>query len=108
MTQETALFRVITLNANGIRAAARKGFFEWMKGHVDDQGHSARVYGLDLYAAFESVDQKVACSAAWPLPQNTRQMRPPISTRSPSFSRGDCRTCRCKPPDNDPEAHGIR
>jgi exodeoxyribonuclease-3 len=24
------LFRVITLNANGIRAAARKGFFEWM------------------------------------------------------------------------------
>ena len=31
MTQETALFRVITLNANGIRAAARKGFFEWLK-----------------------------------------------------------------------------
>jgi exodeoxyribonuclease-3 len=25
------LFRVISLNANGIRAAARKGFFEWMK-----------------------------------------------------------------------------
>lgn len=24
-------FRVISLNANGIRAAARKGFFEWMK-----------------------------------------------------------------------------
>ncbi|MDH4049804.1 MAG: exodeoxyribonuclease III [Gammaproteobacteria bacterium] len=24
------LFRVITLNANGIRAAARKGFFDWM------------------------------------------------------------------------------
>jgi exodeoxyribonuclease-3 len=24
------LFRVISLNANGIRAAARKGFFEWM------------------------------------------------------------------------------
>ena len=24
------MFRVITLNANGIRAAARKGFFEWM------------------------------------------------------------------------------
>ena len=22
--------RIITLNANGIRAAARKGFFEWM------------------------------------------------------------------------------
>ena len=30
MTQETTVFRVITLNANGIRAAARKGFFEWM------------------------------------------------------------------------------
>jgi exodeoxyribonuclease-3 len=25
------LFRVISLNANGIRAAARKGFFEWMR-----------------------------------------------------------------------------
>ena len=25
------MFRVISLNANGIRAAARKGFFEWMK-----------------------------------------------------------------------------
>ena len=24
------MFRVISLNANGIRAAARKGFFEWM------------------------------------------------------------------------------
>ena len=31
MTQETALFRVMTLNANGIRAAARKGFFDWMR-----------------------------------------------------------------------------
>ena len=28
------MFRVITLNANGIRAAARKGFFEWM--HAQD------------------------------------------------------------------------
>ena len=25
------MFRVISLNANGIRAAARKGFFEWLK-----------------------------------------------------------------------------
>ena len=25
------MFRVISLNANGIRAAARKGFFEWME-----------------------------------------------------------------------------
>lgn len=25
------MFRVITLNANGIRSAARKGFFEWME-----------------------------------------------------------------------------
>ena len=35
MTRSTAgrnrLFRVISLNANGIRAAARKGFFDWMK-----------------------------------------------------------------------------
>jgi exodeoxyribonuclease-3 len=35
MTRATArrniLFRVISLNANGIRAAARKGFFDWMK-----------------------------------------------------------------------------
>jgi exodeoxyribonuclease-3 len=28
--EQFKLFRVITLNANGIRAAARKGFFEWM------------------------------------------------------------------------------
>ena len=28
---ETSLFRVISLNANGIRAAARKGFFDWLK-----------------------------------------------------------------------------
>ena len=35
MTRSTSgrnrLFRVISLNANGIRAAARKGFFDWMK-----------------------------------------------------------------------------
>jgi exodeoxyribonuclease III len=34
MTRDTSgrnrLFRVISLNANGIRAAARKGFFDWM------------------------------------------------------------------------------
>jgi exodeoxyribonuclease-3 len=30
------LFRVISLNANGIRAAARKGFFEWMAGQKAD------------------------------------------------------------------------
>ena len=36
MTQETALFRVITLNANGIRAAARKGFFDWMRAQDAD------------------------------------------------------------------------
>lgn len=28
---EYVLLRVVSLNANGIRAAARKGFFEWMK-----------------------------------------------------------------------------
>ena len=30
------MFRVISLNANGIRAAARKGFFEWMAGQDAD------------------------------------------------------------------------
>lgn len=30
------MFRVISLNANGIRAAARKGFFEWMQGQDAD------------------------------------------------------------------------
>ncbi len=30
------MFRVISLNANGIRAAARKGFFEWMNTKVAD------------------------------------------------------------------------
>jgi len=35
MTRATSrrnrLFRVVSLNANGIRAAARKGFFDWMQ-----------------------------------------------------------------------------
>jgi len=30
------LFRVISLNANGIRAAARKGFFEWLRDQQAD------------------------------------------------------------------------
>ncbi len=30
------LFRVISLNANGIRAAARKGFFDWLDGQDAD------------------------------------------------------------------------
>ena len=30
------MFRVISLNANGIRAAARKGFFEWMRAQHPD------------------------------------------------------------------------
>lgn len=30
------MFRVISLNVNGIRAAARKGFFEWMAGQSAD------------------------------------------------------------------------
>ena len=30
------MFRVITLNANGIRAAARKGFFDWLAGQDAD------------------------------------------------------------------------
>ena len=30
------MFRVITLNANGIRAAARKGFFDWLSGQDAD------------------------------------------------------------------------
>ena len=30
------MFRVISLNANGIRAAARKGFFEWMENQNAD------------------------------------------------------------------------
>ena len=34
--KEWALFRVISLNANGIRAAARKGFFEWMPAQKPD------------------------------------------------------------------------
>jgi exodeoxyribonuclease-3 len=31
-----AIFRVITFNANGIRAAARKGFFRWMEAQRPD------------------------------------------------------------------------
>ena len=34
--EDDQLFRVITLNANGIRAAARKGFFKWMAGQDAD------------------------------------------------------------------------
>ncbi|MEM7430627.1 MAG: exodeoxyribonuclease III [Pseudomonadota bacterium] len=30
------MFRVISLNANGIRAAARKGFFDWLEGQDAD------------------------------------------------------------------------
>jgi exodeoxyribonuclease-3 len=30
------LLRVVSLNANGIRAAARKGFFDWMKSQEPD------------------------------------------------------------------------
>ena len=30
------MFRVISLNANGIRAASRKGFFDWMDGQAAD------------------------------------------------------------------------
>lgn len=30
------MFRVVSLNANGIRAAARKGFFDWMKSQDPD------------------------------------------------------------------------
>ncbi|MGI9232179.1 MAG: endonuclease/exonuclease/phosphatase family protein, partial [Woeseiaceae bacterium] len=30
------MFRVISLNANGIRAAARKGFFDWMQAQDAD------------------------------------------------------------------------
>jgi exodeoxyribonuclease-3 len=30
------MFRVVSLNANGIRAAARKGFFDWMKRQEPD------------------------------------------------------------------------
>ena len=30
------MFRVISLNANGIRAAARKGFFDWLEQQAAD------------------------------------------------------------------------
>ena len=30
------MFRVVSLNANGIRAAARKGFFDWLEGQAAD------------------------------------------------------------------------
>ena len=35
-TGRVGLFRVISLNANGIRAAARKGFFGWMSAQDAD------------------------------------------------------------------------
>lgn len=34
--RRNCLFRVISLNANGIRAAARKGFFDWMQAQDAD------------------------------------------------------------------------
>ncbi len=44
------MFRVISLNANGIRAAARKGFFEWMDKQSPDivciQETKAQIYQL--------------------------------------------------------------
>jgi hypothetical protein len=36
-TGRDGLFRVISLNANGIRAAARKGFFDWMAAQDADE-----------------------------------------------------------------------
>lgn len=45
------MFRVISLNANGIRAAARKGFFEWLKKQGADvvcvQETKAQVHRLE-------------------------------------------------------------
>jgi exodeoxyribonuclease-3 len=45
------LFRVISLNANGIRAAARKGFFDWLKEQDADvvciQETKAQVHQLE-------------------------------------------------------------
>ncbi|MFN2461882.1 MAG: exodeoxyribonuclease III [Candidatus Velthaea sp.] len=57
------MFRVITFNANGIRAAARKGFFRWMEAQRPDvvclqetkaQEHQLPPEALDL-AEFNSV-----------------------------------------------------
>jgi exodeoxyribonuclease-3 len=51
------VFRIITFNANGIRAAARKGFFRWMSGEQPDivciqetkaQEHQVPPEALDL------------------------------------------------------------
>ena len=51
------MFRVISLNANGIRAAARKGFFEWM---VEQDADLIVFVYRDEYYNEESPDKGVA------------------------------------------------
>jgi exodeoxyribonuclease-3 len=64
------MFRVITFNANGIRAAARKGFFRWMNAQRPDvvcmqetkaQEHQLPAEALDLpdyHSAFVDAQRK--------------------------------------------------
>ena len=52
--------RIITLNANGIRAAARKGFFNWLKKQAADvvcvQETKAQIHQLENDATFFPLD----------------------------------------------------
>ncbi len=70
LRQEKVLFRVISLNANGIRAAARKGVFEWLRNQNADvvciQETKAQVHQLtdacfqpdDYYCFYEDAIKK--------------------------------------------------
>lgn len=67
--------RIITINTNGIRAAARKGFFEWLKNQKADiiciQETKAQEHQLDdpifhpkgYYRYFHDAQKKA--TAAW-------------------------------------------
>ena len=48
--------RIITLNVNGIRSAARKGFFEWV------QAQDADIICIQELKAQESDFKTVACT----------------------------------------------
>jgi len=59
--------RIITLNLNGIRAAARKGFFDWMTAQKPDvvclQEHKAQVHQLQDSIYFPSGYERYFCDA---------------------------------------------
>ena len=113
------MFRVISLNANGIRAAARKGFFEWMAAQDADvvciQETKAQVHQLTdavfspgvITAYYEDAEKKgYSGTAIYTRSTNRRRSyavtaTPSSTTRAAtskcsSAASASCR-CTCRP-----------